>query len=77
MLFTTFSIGLLGLLTSGLAWQEAAVVDRSFPASTALAESVSPEALDELGKLVQSLVDDEELVGGELLIIKNGRSILH
>ena len=52
-------------------------VDDPFPASTALAEGVSPAALGRLDELVQSLVDDEEIVGAELLVIKNGRSILH
>lgn len=49
----------------------------AFPPSTALAEEVSPESLARLGQLVQSFVDDEEIVGAELLVIKNGRSILH
>ncbi|MFT7486338.1 MAG: CubicO group peptidase (beta-lactamase class C family), partial [Candidatus Paceibacteria bacterium] len=49
----------------------------AFPDSTALAEGVSPEALADLDQLVQSLVDDQEIVGAELLVIKNGKSILH
>jgi CubicO group peptidase (beta-lactamase class C family) len=48
-----------------------------FPPSTALAEGVSRKTLGELGSLIQSFVDDEEIVGAELLVIKNGRSILH
>jgi CubicO group peptidase (beta-lactamase class C family) len=48
-----------------------------FPASSAIAEGVSPEALGRLDGLVQSLVDDEEIVGAELLVVVNGRSILH
>ncbi len=57
--------------------QEAAASDDPFPASNALAEEVSPEALERLSALVQSFVDDEEIVGGELLVIKNDRTILH
>jgi CubicO group peptidase (beta-lactamase class C family) len=53
------------------------VVERAFPSSTALAEGVSPSSLDKIRELVQSFVDDEEIVGAELLVIKNGRSILH
>ena len=40
--------------------------------STALAEEVSPGALARLGALIQSLVQDDEIVGAELLVIKNG-----
>jgi CubicO group peptidase (beta-lactamase class C family) len=47
-----------------------------FPPSTALAESVSPDALARLDALVQGFVDDEEIVGGELLVVVNGRAIL-
>ena len=34
-------------------------------------------ALAELDALVQSFVDDEEVVGAELLVLKNGKTILH
>ena len=51
--------------------------DELFPASTALAEGVSPEALDALSQLIQELVDKEEIVGGELMVLKNGRTILN
>ncbi|MFT6042274.1 MAG: CubicO group peptidase (beta-lactamase class C family) [Planctomycetota bacterium] len=60
-----------------LAAQDATTVTEAFPASTALAESVSPDSLQRLSELVQGFVDDEEIVGGELLVIKNGRTILH
>lgn len=48
-----------------------------FPPSTALAERISPEGLQGLSDLVQSFVDAEEIVGAELLVIVNGRTILH
>lgn len=48
-----------------------------YPSSTAIEEGVSPEALARLDSLVQSFVDDGEVVGAELMVIKNGRSILH
>ena len=54
-----------------------AVAQAPFPTSTALAEEVSPEALERLDQLIETLVDEEEIVGAELLVIKNGRSILH
>ena len=54
-----------------------AASDEPFPTSSALAEGVSPEALAKLSQLVQTLIDDNEIVGAELLVIKNGHSILH
>jgi CubicO group peptidase (beta-lactamase class C family) len=57
--------------------QEAESAVIPFPPSTALAEGVSPEALDNLDELVRSLVEEGEIVGAELLVIKNGKSILH
>jgi hypothetical protein len=38
---------------------------------------VSPDSLANLDELVRSFVDDGEIVGAELLVIKNGKSILH
>jgi len=49
----------------------------SFPVSNAAAEGVSPITLEKLNQLVQSFVDDEEIVGGELLVIKNGKTIFN
>ena len=48
-----------------------------FPPSTALAERISPEGLQGLSDLVQSFVDTDEIVGAELLVIVNGRTLLH
>ena len=68
----------LALTTSLLApFQESAGEEAAFPASTPAAEGVSDEALGQLTELVQSFVDDEDIVGGELLVIQNGKSILH
>ncbi len=64
-------------LAFGPAAQEASPAAIAFPASTALAEGVSPAALDNLDELVRSFVEDGEVVGAELLVIKNGKSILH
>jgi CubicO group peptidase (beta-lactamase class C family) len=71
------TIALFTALSFSATAQDSQVNERAFPASTALAESVFPDSLDSLGDLVQSFVDDEEVVGAELLVIKNGRSILH
>ena len=68
---------LLAAFSLGAFAQEPAAADAPFPASTALAEGVSPEALAGLSRLVQTLVDDEEIVGAALLVIQHGRSILH
>jgi len=48
-----------------------------FPASTAIAEGVSPEALASLDELVQRLVDEGEIVGAELFVLVHDRAILH
>lgn len=48
-----------------------------FPTSTARAEHVSLESVAALDELVQSFVDADEIVGAELLVIVNKRTILH
>ncbi|MFT5154285.1 MAG: CubicO group peptidase (beta-lactamase class C family), partial [Planctomycetota bacterium] len=63
----------LTLTTAG----QSEVAESPFPPSSAIAEGVSPDELSKLSDLIQSFVDDEEIVGGELLVIKNGNSILH
>ncbi len=40
-------------------------------------EKVRPESLVKLDKLVQGLIDDQEVVGAELLVIQDGKSLLH
>ena len=69
------TLGLLTAFAAGASAQEQA--DLQYPPSTAIAEGVSPEILASLDSLVQSFVDDDEIVGAELLVIKNGKSILH
>ena len=71
------TLGLLLVLSPFSPAQEPATPDSPFPASSALAEGVSPDVLAVLGDLVQGFVDDKEIVGAELLVIKNGHSILH
>ncbi|MEM8712440.1 MAG: serine hydrolase domain-containing protein [Planctomycetota bacterium] len=68
---------LLPLLAATAALPAAHAQDARFPASTPLEEGLSPTAVEELSSLVQSFVDEGEIVGGELLVIKNGRSVLH
>ncbi|MBV21351.1 MAG: penicillin-binding protein, partial [Planctomycetaceae bacterium] len=77
MFSVPYSVGLLLALATGSPAQEPANSDAPFPASNALAEGVSPDVLVALGDLVQGFVDDKEIVGAELLVIKNGHSILH
>jgi CubicO group peptidase (beta-lactamase class C family) len=72
------ALALAALLAPALPAQAPAAIDAPrYPASTALAEGISPEALARLDALVQGFVDDGEVVGAELLVVKDGRSILH
>lgn len=48
-----------------------------FPPSTPIAEGLSPEGVAGLSDLIQGFADDGDIVGGELLVIKNGRTVLH
>lgn len=57
--------------------QEPLSTSTAFPTSTAQAEDLSAEALAKLDHLVRELVAAEEVVGAELMVIKNGRSVLH
>ena len=77
MLFLAPLLPVLTTLTLWISPEHQAESDELFPASTALAEGVSPEALDALSQLIQELVDEEEIVGGELMVLKNGRTILN
>ena len=53
LMSTAFStIALLTALTFSASAQQSPVADQAFPASTALAESVSPDSLDSLSDLV-------------------------
>jgi len=57
--------------------QEAPPAPEPFPVSTPLEEGVSPDAIEALDELVRSLVDEGEIVGGELLVLKHDRVVLH
>jgi CubicO group peptidase (beta-lactamase class C family) len=73
---TAFALAWLAASAPAPSAQETAA-SHPFEPSTALAEGVSPDALARLDALVQGFVDDDEVVGAELLVLKNGRSILH
>ena len=57
--------------------QEATGPGAPFPPATAIEQGISPDALARLDALVRSFVEDEEIVGGELLVIAGGRTIQH
>lgn len=57
--------------------QQEAVDARAFPASTARAEGLDPKALAKLHALVERFVREDDIIGAELLVIKNGRRVLH
>lgn len=48
-----------------------------FPLSTAQTQGVNPAALARLSELVNGFVEADEIVGAELLVIKNRHTILH
>lgn len=49
----------------------------AFPPTSPVAVGLSPAALEQLDALIASLVEDDEVVGGELLVIKEGKTVLH
>lgn len=49
----------------------------AFPTTTPIDVGLSPKALEGLDELVASFVEDGEIVGGELLVIKEGKTVLH
>ena len=59
--------------------QESATLEKAphFPPSTPLAEGISPDAVAKLNTLVQGFVDAKEVVGAELLVVVNGKTIHH
>ncbi len=48
-----------------------------FPAAPSQTQGVNPAALERLSDLVNGFVEADEIVGAELLVIKNRRTILH
>lgn len=77
MISTVLALALSTALPCSSTQDDASVPPARFPESTALAEGISPDGLAALSQLVQSFVTDDEVVGAELLVIKNGRTILH
>ncbi len=49
----------------------------AFPRGEAISVGIDPRALQQLDELVAGFVEDEEVVGCELLVIKEGKTILH
>ncbi len=79
MTFLATAFGLLAALpfaAPAVVLEPAPPGDHFLP-SSASEEGISRRGLADLGALVQSFVEDGEVVGAELLVIKNGRSILH
>ncbi|MEM9799005.1 MAG: serine hydrolase domain-containing protein, partial [Planctomycetota bacterium] len=70
------AIALAGAGPVAWALQDAGAAE-CYPASSALEEGLSPIVLADLDELVQSFVDEGEVVGAELLVVKNGRTVLH
>lgn len=48
-----------------------------FPLASPLEVGLSPDGVEALGALVQGFVDRGEIVGGELLLIQDGKTVLH
>jgi len=48
-----------------------------FPPASAESQGLSKEALDTLCREVQGFLEDQRMVGAELLVIKNRRTVLH
>ncbi len=53
------------------------VEETPFPQATPESQGVSAAALERLRGTVQGLVDRDEIVGAELLVVKNRRTVLH
>jgi len=51
--------------------------DDPFPSATPALAGMDEEALEALASFIGSLVEEERIVGGELLVIKNRRTVLH
>lgn len=52
-------------------------VGPAYPGATPIEVGLSPESLKRLDSLVASLVEEGEVVGAELLVIKEGKTVLH
>jgi len=54
-----------------------AFADELFPTATPESQGLSAKDLDALAEVVSGFVKDGKIVGGELLVVKNGRTVLH
>lgn len=71
-----FSIG----LTLAFAWIPAAAAPAqkpAFPPATPESQGVDASALEALAAAVQGYLDQDKIVGAELLVLKNRRTVLH
>jgi CubicO group peptidase (beta-lactamase class C family) len=69
----TFVVGLLALGANPACVAAA----EDFPAATPESQGLSPPALQKLLDEVRGFVKEDDIVGGELLVIKNRRTVLH
>ena len=51
--------------------------ESAFPAATSESQGVDSAQLEKLADVVRTYVDDAAIVGAELLVIKNRKTILH
>ena len=67
------------LLTSNLLcfFTSAVAADEAFPPATPESQGIPAKALRQIAEEVQRYVDEERIVGAELLVIKNRRTVLH
>ena len=68
-------IGFLIYLLFALTAHAEAPSVQAFPAANPQDSGIPAKALELLSERVQSLVDNEEIVGGELVVIKNRRTV--
>jgi len=64
------------LLAFRFAAAQAAPPDDPFPRAAPESVGISGAALQELASVVQGMVDDDQVVGGQLLVIKDRRTVL-
>ncbi|MGB8633828.1 MAG: serine hydrolase domain-containing protein [Rhodanobacteraceae bacterium] len=70
------TLALFFALPAGAAQSPSAMKPAAFPVAKAESVGIPSAALSALNNRVQVLVDDQEIVGGELLVIKRGHTIL-
>lgn len=70
-ILTPALVAILGVTASS------ARADDPFPAATPESQGLSTAALSKLADVVQGFVDQDEIVGAELLVIQNDHTVLH